>query len=73
MPGTNTLAYLALSSATKEKSFITLTPDGAGRTCLDVAKVAVFPEGDMNEDLDLVKWGKYYKTFLSYLQNFVIS
>jgi len=25
--GTNTLAYLASSSATKEKSFITLTPD----------------------------------------------
>jgi hypothetical protein len=25
LPGTNTLAYLALSSATKEKSFITLT------------------------------------------------
>ncbi len=26
MPDTNTLAYLASSSATKEKSFITLTP-----------------------------------------------
>ncbi len=28
MPGTNTLAYLASSSAMKEKSFITLTPGG---------------------------------------------
>ncbi len=27
MPGTNTLAYLALLSAMKEKSFTTLTPD----------------------------------------------
>ncbi len=27
MPGTNTLAYLALLSATKKKSFITFTPD----------------------------------------------
>jgi len=26
LPGTNTLAYLASSSLTKEKSFITLTP-----------------------------------------------
>jgi hypothetical protein len=26
LPGTNTLAYLASSSATKEKSFKTLTP-----------------------------------------------
>jgi hypothetical protein len=26
LPGTNTLAYLASSSATKKKSFITLTP-----------------------------------------------
>jgi hypothetical protein len=26
LPGTNTLAYLALSSAMKKKSFITLTP-----------------------------------------------
>jgi hypothetical protein len=26
LPGTNTLAYLASSSAMKEKSFITLTP-----------------------------------------------
>ncbi len=28
LPGTNTLAYLASLSATKKKSFITLTPDG---------------------------------------------
>ncbi len=28
MPGANTLTYLASSSATKKKSFITLTPDG---------------------------------------------
>jgi hypothetical protein len=27
LPGTNTLAYLASSSATKEKSFIALTPE----------------------------------------------
>jgi hypothetical protein len=27
MPGTSTLAYLALSSAMKEKRFKTLTPD----------------------------------------------
>ena len=27
MPGENTLAYFTSSSATKEKSFITLTPD----------------------------------------------
>ncbi len=71
MPGTNTLAHLALLSATQEKSFMTLTPDGAGRACLDVAKVAVFPEGDMKfiMNLDLVKWDKYFKTLLSYLQN----
>jgi hypothetical protein len=28
LPGTNTFAYLASSSATKKKSFITLTPGG---------------------------------------------
>jgi hypothetical protein len=35
-PCTNTLAYLALSSATKEKSFITLTPD------VNVFKLSLF-------------------------------
>jgi hypothetical protein len=36
LPGTNTLAYLASSSATKEKSFVTLTPGVLGRGLLEV-------------------------------------
>jgi hypothetical protein len=35
MPGKNTLAYLASSSATKEKSFTTLTPVEWGTSTLD--------------------------------------
>jgi hypothetical protein len=34
LPGTNTLAYLASSSAMKEKSFITLTPGRTRNTSL---------------------------------------
>ncbi len=54
MPGTNTLAYLASSSATKEKSFITLTPDLVATMIESLDCVFFFGETDFGgEDSDI--------------------
>ena len=49
MPGTNTLAYLASSSAMKEKSFITLDPGDSldeGEVVFDLLFPLVLPDGN---------------------------
>ena len=54
MPGTNTLAYLASSSAMKEKSFITLTPG------INILKLSSLPLMQRQNKLERLSFMKYF-------------
>jgi hypothetical protein len=54
LPGTNTLAYLASSSAMNKKSFISLTPDST--------KVEILALNSWIKGLNLAMWKSKWQT-----------